>query len=142
MKFKKLKSTLVFVTATLLVAGSAAAQQEWGGKEDHGRHHGPHDAESRVAHMTQELDLTDEQSAELLQVMQVADAEREALHQAIMKQMEPEICGLQVSTEQEIRNILTEDQLAAMEASRRERAGKRDRRFGRGFGDLDCSAYE
>jgi len=142
MKYKTFKSTLVLVTAALLISGSAFAQHERGGKDDRLQHRGPHDAESRVAHMTHQLDLSDEQSAQLLLVMQEADVEREALHQQIIEQMEPELCGLQLSTEADIRNILTEDQLASMQEMKQERERRRDGRSGRGMGNLDCSAYE
>jgi Spy/CpxP family protein refolding chaperone len=142
MKHKILKSTLALTVATLLIAGSAIAQQERNGRDGHGKHQGRHDAETRVAHMTRELDLTDEQSAQLLLVMQAADVEREALHQKIMEQMAPELCDLQLSTEADIASILTPDQLADLEArkeGRDEKPGKKHR--GR-FSELDCTAYE
>jgi Spy/CpxP family protein refolding chaperone len=142
MKHIASKSTLVLVTATLLIAGSAFAQQERGGRDVRGGSHGPHDAETRVAHMSRQLDLSDEQSVQLLLVMQAAEEEREALHESIMEQIEPELCELQVSTEAEIRSILTEDQQAEMDAMKQERGENRGARPSRGMGNLDCSTYE
>lgn len=146
MKRKIFNSSLILVATTLLIAGNTFAQHERGGRDAHGGgyggSHGPHDAETRVAHMSRQLDLSDEQSVQLLLVMQAAEEEREALRERIIEQMEPELCALQLDTESEISNILTEDQQAEMEAMRQERDGKQRGRPARGMGKLDCSAYQ
>jgi Spy/CpxP family protein refolding chaperone len=142
-----IKTLFIITAATLMFAASAAAQngQGNGGNQarghDRGAHHGPADAETRVAHMTRMLDLSDEQSAELLEVMQAVDRERMALHEQAYQDMEPEICALQLNVAAEIRTILSEDQMAILEARRNEREKDRLGKSWRGM-PLDCSAYE
>jgi len=133
------KTLLLVSLATVLISGSTLAQYERG---DRGRHHGPPDAETRVAHMTKSLDLTDEQSAELLQLMQAVDLEREALHQKMMNQMEPEICDLQLRVEADTISILTDEQLAMYESRKDGRGSKRGEHERHGMRNLDCSAYD
>jgi Spy/CpxP family protein refolding chaperone len=135
------------MATTLLMASGVAAQngQGNGGDRangfDRGAHHGPADAETRVAHMTRLLDLNDDQSAELLEIMQAVDRERMALHEQAFQELEPEICALQRNVEAEIRNILTDDQLDLLEAKKSEREKDRFGKSWRGM-QLDCSAYE
>ena len=91
--------------------------------------------------MTQILDLSDDQSAELLEIMQAVDLERMALLEQAFRAVEPEICALQLNVTEEISNILTEDQLAVVEEKRNEREYDRFGKSWRGM-HLDCSAYE
>lgn len=139
MNTPSLKTLLIVSLATVLISGNVLAQHERG---DRGKHHGPPDAETRVAHMTRSLDLTDEQSAEMLQLMQAVDQEREALHQKMMTQMEPEICDLQLRVEADTINLLTDEQLAKYESRKDGHDSKRSEYGGRGMRNLDCSAYE
>ena len=67
------------------------------------------------------------------------DAERRAIHEQVMQVIEPDICALQISTEEEISGILTEEQLLTLEEYKGNRS---DRRGGRGHEPLDCSAYQ
>ena len=133
------KTLLIISAISLLLTGATAAQHDGGSR---GKHHGPRDAETRVAHMTRALELSDEQSAELLEVLQAVDEEREALHQKALQQMEPEICALQLGVQAELERILNDDQLAALETrkSQHEQAG--DEKGWRGMHNRDCSAYE
>ena len=73
MKTVSNRSRIAFAAALLLVAASAVARQDGGPHGDRSGHRGPPDAEMRVAKMTQMLELTDEQSAQLLVVMQDLD---------------------------------------------------------------------
>ena len=73
MKTLSVKSLLTVTAALLLVTASATAQQNGGPRDQRGGRHGPPDAEMRVAQMTQALELSDEQSAQLLIVMQEVD---------------------------------------------------------------------
>lgn len=142
-RFTQPLMALLGVTAALLmVASTATAQQERGPRGDREGHRGPPDAETRVAKMTRMLDLSDEQSAQLLVIMQDVDQERQILHDKTMELMAPEICDLQLRTESEIAGILTEEQWALMEEKKAARAEKGKRRGHRGMDDLDCSAYE
>jgi len=147
MNVLSIKTLFIVAAATLFFAASAAAQNgQANGYDrangfDRSAHHGPADAETRVAHMTQLLDLSDDQSAELLEIMQAVDQERMALHEQAFKDLEPEICALQLNVAAEVKTILTEDQLALLEAKRNEREKDRFARSWRGM-QLDCSAYE
>ena len=131
---------LALLAAFILVSVNASAGQDRERNGDRPERHGPPDAEMRVAKMTQQLDLSDEQSADLLVVMQGLDIERNALREEMQAQMEPELCRLQISTEREIATILTAEQLIQLEEKKGQRDGKRRGR--RGMENLDCSAYE
>jgi len=147
MNVLSIKTLFIVTVATLFCTASASAQNGQGNGAEHANgfdrsaHHGPADAETRVAHMTLMLDLSDDQSAELLEIMQAVDQERMALHEQAFKDLEPEICALQLNVAAEIRTILTEDQLALLEAKRTEREKDRFGKSWRGM-QLDCSAYE
>jgi Spy/CpxP family protein refolding chaperone len=129
--------------ATLMLAGlfSAMAALAQAERADRYWHHGPPGAEGQLAHLDRALNLTDEQSLQLLEVLQVAEAERTALHERVMESIRPEICALKQSTEAEILAILTPEQAAAFEQMHQERAGRDEgRRAGRHGGRaLDCS---
>jgi Spy/CpxP family protein refolding chaperone len=142
MKTLSNRSRIAFAAALLLVAASAVARQDGGPHGDRSGHRGPPDAEMRVAKMTQMLDLTDEQSARLLVVMQDVDLERDALHDRIMEQMKPELCDLQLRTESEINTILTPEQLALLQEQKESRPERARDRGRRGMDRLDCSEFE
>lgn len=142
MKTRSTLSLLAVTAASLLVATSATARQEGGHRGDREGHRGPPDAETRVAKMTKMLDLSDEQSAQLLVIMQEQDIERQALHNQMMDLMRPELCDQKLRSEAEVATILTDEQLVMLEekkAAREEKGGKRGHR---GMGDLDCSTDE
>jgi len=103
------KLPLVILAVALLPVTYLQAQP------DQTRHHGPPGAETRVAHLTRALDLSDEQSARLLEVFQAVDEERQALRQQAMLQMKPQICELQLATKAEISQILDDEQMAKLE---------------------------
>ena len=92
--------------------------------------------------MTKKLDLSDEQSAQMLQLMQAIDLERDALNEQIRQQMKPELCELQLRAEADIESILNESQLAEFTAAQDERGRKRSRNNRPGPHDVDCSEFE
>ena len=120
-------------SAVVLTAGVALAQSE---RFDRQWHQGPPGASQKLAHLDRALDLSDEQARQLLDVLQAAEAEREALHAQAMDAFQPEICALRQTTEAEIRAILTTEQIATLEQLQQERAGRHERR--RGPPELDC----
>lgn len=128
--------------ATLMLAGlfSAAAALAQAERSDRYWHHGPPGAESQLAHLDRALELTDEQSLQLLEVLQAAEAERAIVHARVMESLRPEICALKQGTEAEILAILTPEQAATFERMHQERAGRNEgRRAGRhGEPALDC----
>jgi Spy/CpxP family protein refolding chaperone len=113
--------------ALLLAAGTAHA----GDPGDHHGRHGP-DLEKRVAHMAVELDLSDEQSQQLLAVLQASAAEREALQAKIDEQFKPEMCALHLATKEQVLEILTAEQAAEMEGHLDRMSGVADARGWRG----------
>lgn len=94
--------------ALLLAASSAQADPR------DRQQRGP-DMEKRIEHMTEELDLTDEQSDQLLAVMEASALERDALREKYAAQMKPELCTLHLATMEQVRNILSEEQAAELE---------------------------
>ena len=141
MKYLNSKKWVLALLIALLPASVLQAQsnQAW--------HHGPPNAETRVARLTTALDLSDEQSAELLAFFQNMDQERLALREQMIQEMAPQICAHRADTETELARILTQEQLALMEelkANRQQRGqGKRQNRNThmdwQGMPDIDCS---
>ena len=127
------KLPLVILAVALLPVTYLQAQP------DQTRHRGPPGAETRVAHLTRALDLSDEQSARLLEVFQAVDEERQALRQQVMLQMKPQICELQLATKAEISQILDDEQRAKREDIKAAKKPGRERDGRRGFHDMDCS---
>ncbi len=128
------------LTITLAVTLFAASQLQAGSDRD--RRHGPPDAEMRVAHMSRALELSDEQSAQLLDLFQAVDEERRAMHEQTMELMKPQICELKLATQTELEGILDEVQLAEMEEMKAMRESDNDHRRWRGMHDLDCSSSD
>ena len=127
------------VLALAALVFSAAAMAGPKHRDEHGRM-GPPSAERQLAHLEEALDLTAEQSEELLAVLLVAEEERRAIHESIMEQARPQICANMTSTHDNIVAVLTPEQAEEFEAlmeARKDRAGRHARRGG--FGDLDCS---
>jgi len=121
--------------AALLTASTVQARPPE--NDDHWRF-GPPNAEMQLARLNQALDLTDEQSVQLLEVLQAAEVERADLHARIMEQMKPEVCALMQGTEAEILTILTPEQAATFAQLKEERQDHFDGRHGHGMGLPDC----
>lgn len=136
MKQKFLLTQITIALASFLMVSTATAENS----EHHkSRHKGGPSAEKHLAHLDSALDLSDEQSAELLEVLQAAEDEREALHQAMMEQYRPEICALRDATEAEIAGILTPEQAAQFEDLQEGRKDRWQRRHEhRSLAALDC----
>jgi Spy/CpxP family protein refolding chaperone len=108
-------------------------------KDEGGKRHGPMDAEHQLARLDKTLDLSDEQSAELLPVLQAAQAEREALHERFMAEFKPELCAHMQATHEEILTVLTADQATQFDELMAERKGRWSGRGGHdGMPALDC----
>lgn len=121
--------------ALLLTASIAAA----GDRDGHRGRHGP-DLEKRVEHMAVELDLSDEQSEQLLAVLQASASERDALREKMEQQYKPEMCALHLATIEQVREILSEEQAAELEGrlDRMADAGDSKGWRGRKGGMKDC----
>jgi len=128
------------LTTTLAVTLFAAGQLQ--ARPDMARHHGRPDAEMRVAHMSSALGLSDEQSAQLLELFQAVDEERRALHAQTMEQMKPQICELQLTTRTAVGEILDDEQQAQLEEMKASHESDKGHHRSRGMHDLDCSSFE
>jgi len=141
MKYLSSKIWVLALLIALLPASLLQAQnsQTW--------RNGPPDAETRVARLTTALELSDEQSADLLEFFQDLDQERMALREQMIQEMAPQICAHRADTEAELARILNQDQLALMEElkanrqqrSQRNRQNRNTRRDWQGMPDIDCS---
>jgi Spy/CpxP family protein refolding chaperone len=129
--------------SAVLFAASAMAEPPRGSGPGGEWRNGPPGAEQQLSRLDQALDLSDAQSAELLAVLQAADAERQALHQRVMAEFRPEICALMQDTDADILAVLTPEQAATyqqMKEERRQRhGGGQDGGWGHRFGELDCA---
>jgi len=136
----------VLAVAGLLAAGPALAGQrpdtQAGQRPDpQAWHMPPAGAEQQLAHLSEALQLSDEQSLQLLEVLQAARDEREILRARFFEQMQPEICAQMRNTKADILAILTPEQaeqFQLLEEQRQLHQGER-RGFG-GFSPPECPA--
>ena len=125
---------------SISAAGTAVAQS---GEDSRDWRQGPPSVEEVLARMSTALDLSDQQSVDLLVVLQEHAAQRAALHEQSMALIGPEICAQRAAAEEDILAILTPeqtDQFLEMKEMRQAKAGERNR--GRGPKGPDCSQYE
>jgi Spy/CpxP family protein refolding chaperone len=133
----------ILALTTLMFAASAMAEPPRGKGTGGEWRHGPPGAEQQLARLDRALELNDEQSAELLVVLQAADAERRALHERVMAQYRPEVCALMLETDADIIAVLTPEQAEAFLLMKEERRHQRkDGGWGRHMADFDCYAAE
>ena len=142
MNRKRFSLAATLILAGLLTAGAALAQAQ---RPDQPRnpdrlwHHAPRGAEQQLAHLDRVLELTDEQSLRLLEVLQLAEAEHKALHARAMESFQPEICALRQGTEADILAILTPEQAENFQQAQQKRDGRREGHHGP---MLDCPDEE
>lgn len=129
----------VLSLSALLFAASAMAEPPRGNGPGGEWHHGPPGAEQQLSRLDQALELSDAQSAELLAVLQAADAERQALHERVMADFRPEICALMQDTDADILAVLTPEQAENYRQMQEERRQRQGGGRGHRFGDLDCA---
>jgi Spy/CpxP family protein refolding chaperone len=129
MKNRSKSMLFALALAGFLTTGGAVAGSH---DSDRGWHQGPPGAERMLAHLSSELNLSNEQSAEMLVILQQAEESRQALHDKTMALMGPEICAQKAETEEAMLAILDADQAeqflelqAQREERARDRSGKR-----------------
>jgi len=134
----KFIATLAVVS--LLASGSALAQNKQSGREYADWKKGPPSVEEKLARISAALELDEEQSREMLVVLQQQQADRVALHEQTMELMGPEICAQKAAHEDAVLAILTTEQAELFIQMKEERKsrGDRKRRGGKGLDDLDC----
>lgn len=134
----------ILATAALFAAGTALAQPH--GPNDYGpegiRHGGPPSAERQLAWLHDQLDLSEDQSMELLQRLQARQAANEELRARIIEDMRPEICALRQATDADILEILTPEQAERFLQLQEERRGKRGDGHRPDPGRLNCEGYD
>jgi Spy/CpxP family protein refolding chaperone len=125
--------------AALLTAGSALA-----GPPDHDGswRMGPPSAEQQLARLSQELGLDREQSRQMLDLLQAAEVEHEAIRARFFEQAGPEICAIRQNTEAEIMALLTPDQAEQFQRLKEDRLDRRMKlqHHNRSYALPDCSA--
>ena len=126
--------------AGLLATGYAAAQPSERDHGKHGKHRMPHGAEQQLARLDEALDLSDEQSAELLPILQNAESERRALHERMQEEFRPELCAMMGSTHSRILSVLTPEQAEHFDEIKSQRSERRHQ--GRGRPNLDCEGLD
>lgn len=130
------KMVSILAVVSLLVAGSAFAEKQYGGRD---WQKGPPSVEEKLARISAALDLSDEQSLEMLAILQEQEENKAALHEQMMELMGPEICAQQAETEAAILGILTDDQAELWLQHREDRQNKSRRKNRGGNAELDCS---
>ena len=132
-----MKTITLSILLLLLLSTTAQAQPGPGkGKSGWDRP----DAAKRVAHMSIELELTEEQSSQLLEVLTAAEAERENLS----AQHSTDMCSLRDITNAQIEEILTADQSVRLEEMKTQMETRREEKRGQRGGNHsqrpDCDA--
>jgi Spy/CpxP family protein refolding chaperone len=113
MKHSTIKQS--FMTSLLLALLLAASSAQAEPRDKQYRDRGP-DMETRIERLTEELDLSEEQSEQLLAVMQASAAERKALRDKYEAQIKPELCALHLATVEQVRGILSAEQADELES--------------------------
>ena len=106
------KTLITLTLAGLLVSASAFAQKGHGPGGNDGdwfRGHKP-TVEDRLARISDALELTPEQSVQMLQALQEQEQQRLALREETMALMGDKICAQREAHEQAVLDILTAEQ--------------------------------
>jgi len=141
MKTRVSTAITVLAIASLLAAGSAFADNQ---QRNRDWQKGPPSVEQKLARISEALDLSDEQSSQMLRILQQQEQTKRARHDEIMALMGPEICAQRAEAEDAILSILDEEQTALyleIRQQRQERGDRHDRQR-RARDPVDCAAYE
>jgi len=137
-----IKTTVSVLTiAGLLTAANAFAGHPMG---DRDWQNGPPRVEEKLARISWSLGLSDEQSAEMLLILQEQEKNRAVLHEQTMAIMGAEICAQRTHTEEAMLSILDSEQKALFLQMKEERLAQRENRKHSRIGrdELDCTAFE
>ena len=136
-RFAKLPALLA--AAAMLSAGAAFAGPPG---QDGSWRMGPPNAEQRLARMSQELGLDREQSRQMLELLQAAEADHEAVRGRFFEEAGPEICAIRQNTEAEIMALLTPEQAEQYQLLRAESVQQRNRNRRRAADLPDCPGFD
>ena len=132
------KMVSILAIASLLTAGSVLAQNR---QSDNDWQKGPPTAEEKLARISAALNLSGDQSQEMLRVLQEQGEKGAALYEQTMMLMGPEICAQRAENEEAILAILDADQtelFLQMKEQRRADAANTRNRNAKRMGELDC----
>jgi Spy/CpxP family protein refolding chaperone len=139
MKNRIAKLPALLVAAAVLTTGAALAGPP--GEEGPWRM-GPPDAEQRLARLSQELGLDREQSRQMLEVLQAAEADHEAVRARFFAEAGPEICAIRQGTEAEIMALLKPEQIEQYQLLKAERTLQRNHKRSRLGASSDCPGLD
>jgi Spy/CpxP family protein refolding chaperone len=103
---------------------------------------GPPGAEQQLARLSQELDLDREQARQMLELLQAAEADHEAIRARFFEEAGPEICAIRQNTEAGIMALLTPEQAEQFQRLKEDRQDRRSQlqQRNRSYALPDCSA--
>ena len=128
------KMVSILAIASLLTAGSVLAQNR---QSDNDWQKGPPTAEEKLARISAALNLSGDQSQEMLRVLQEQGEKGAALHEQTMMLMGPEICAQRAENEEAILAILDADQTELFLQMKEQRQASQSRNAKR-MGELNC----
>jgi Spy/CpxP family protein refolding chaperone len=139
MKNRIPKLPALLALAALLTAGSALAGQP---DHDGSWRMGPPGAEQQLARLSRELGLDREQARQMLELLQAAEADHEAIRARFFEEAGPEICAIRQNTEAEIMALLTPEQAEQFLRLKEDRQDRRTRlqQHSRSHAAPDCLA--
>jgi len=140
MKIQLSRISIAFTVAALLMTASAFARPPG---DDGQWRMGPPGAEERLAHLSRELQLSPEQSLQMLEILQASEAEHDSIRERVMNEIQPEVCALMEQTREQIRTILTPEQVAAFDQHSAERRARQLQQQNRDRHRItpDCEGY-
>lgn len=125
-----MKTLIKTTVSALAVAGLLTASSAFAGPQmgDRDWQKGPPRVEERLARISWALGLSDEQSAEMLLILQDQERSRSALHEQTMAIMGAEICAQRLQTEEAMLSILDGEQKELFLQMKEERLAQRENR--------------
>lgn len=111
--------TIVMTTLAVLLTATSVYAQPDGGMERGGKHGGKHRGDP-VAHLTEKLNLSDEQVTEVQAIFE----ESRAQHMAIQSSVRDEHCAVREQTHAQLKAVLTEEQMTQFDAMEGKRMGR------------------
>jgi Spy/CpxP family protein refolding chaperone len=125
---------LCIPVVALMLASTAWSQQ------GQGKGHGRPSLDERVARLSQELDLSDEQAMQVRDIMSDAQASRPNVRIMDREEARPALCRHMLETDARIKAVLSESQVEQYDVFKESR--KAGMGGGRGRGPVDCSEFE
>ena len=113
MKVVALTASLVLLSVTSLHAQDGDGKQRGG---NHGFRHGG----DPLTHLTEQLNLDDQQADEVAAIFE----ESRALHREIQASVQSEHCAVRENTIQELASVLNEEQMAELESLQSQRRNR------------------